>query len=201
MASTSEGFDDMLETMKVAAGVLREAGIEFMLGGGIAMWARGGPATDHDVDFLLRPADAPAAQERLVAAGFRPETVPEAWLLKVWDGDVLMDLIFRPASGPITDEHFARADEMEVMAVRMLVASASDVLVSKLLALSEQCPDYKSVLEVSRALREQIDWGFVRESTRESPFARAFFTLVEELGISPAPSPRRLSPVEQAQAS
>ena len=41
--------------------------------------------------------------------------------------------------------------------------------------------DYKSILEVARALREQIDWPSVRERTSESPFAKAFFTLVEEL--------------------
>ena len=39
------------------------------------------------------------------------------------------------------------------------------------------------MLEIARSLREQIDWDFVRERTDDSPFARAFFTLVEELGI------------------
>ena len=65
------------------------------------------------------PADAAAAQDALVAAGFRAEAVPEEWLLKAWDGDVLIDLIFRPAGGPVGDADFARADELEVMAVRM----------------------------------------------------------------------------------
>jgi hypothetical protein len=35
-------------------------------------------------------------------------------------------------------------------------------------------------------LREQIDWGFVRQQTASSPFAAAFLTLVEALGIAPA---------------
>jgi hypothetical protein len=39
------------------------------------------------------------------------------------------------------------------------------------------------VLEWARALREQIDWREVRDQTEASPFARAFFTLVEALGI------------------
>jgi hypothetical protein len=200
MASQPEGFDDLLATMKRAAGLLRAAGIEFMLGGGLAIWARGGPTTDHDVDFLLRPEDAEAAQEALVAAGFRPEPVPEQWLLKAWDGDVLVDLIFCPAGGPVGDEHFERAGELEVMAVRMLVASAGDVLTTKLLALTEQDPDFKSNLELARALREQIDWDAVRAATRRSPFAKAFFTLVEELGIAPAATRPRLSSVERARA-
>jgi hypothetical protein len=65
----------------------------------------------------------------------------------------------------------------------MLVASLDDVMTTKLLSINEQSPDFTSVLELARSLREQIDWRFVRERTLESPFARAFFTLVEELGI------------------
>ena len=63
------------------------------------------------------------------------------------------------------------------------VASLGDVLTTKLMALNEQDPDLSSVLELARSLREQIDWDFVRSRTAGSPFARAFFTLVEELGI------------------
>jgi hypothetical protein len=46
------------------------------------------------------------------------------------------------------------------------------------------------VLEIARTLREQIDWDDVRERTEESPFAKAFFTLIEELGILPEHSRR-----------
>jgi len=41
-----------------------------------------------------------------------------------------------------------------------------------------------------RALREQIDWEDVRARTAKSPYARAFFCLVEELGIE-GPSSER----------
>jgi hypothetical protein len=65
----------------------------------------------------------------------------------------------------------------------MLVASLDDVISTKLLSLTEQEPDFANVLELARSLREQIDWDFVRGRTSSSPFARAFFTLIEELGI------------------
>ena len=74
----------------------------------------------------------------------------------------------------------------------MLVASIDDVLVTKLLALTEQEPDFGAVLEIARALREQIDWDFVRTRSCSSPFAQAFFTLVEGLGIV-EPARRRSS--------
>jgi hypothetical protein len=40
------------------------------------------------------------------------------------------------------------------------------------------------VLEISRALREQVDWEDLRARTEHSPYAKAFFTLVEELGVT-----------------
>jgi Aminoglycoside-2''-adenylyltransferase len=178
-----DNFHDLLGTMKRAAAALREAEIDFLVGGGLAIWARGGPPTDHDVDLYVREEDALRSLEALVDAGFREDRPPEDWLYKAWDGDNLVDLIFRPAGGSIEDAHFERATLMEVNAQRVLVASIDDVLVTKLLAMTEQEPDYRSILEVARSLREQVDWNDVEARTKKSPFARAFFTLGEGLGI------------------
>ena len=182
-SSTRENIHLLVESMKHAAAALREAEIEFMLGGGLAAWARGGPPTDHDVDLYVREEDAESALAALQAAGMRPERPPEEWLFKAYDGPILIDLIFRPAGGAIGDEHFARATDMEVGAQTVPVASIDDVMVTKLLAITEQELDYQPVLELARALREQIDWELVRSRTLHSPFACAFLTLVEGLGI------------------
>jgi hypothetical protein len=178
-----DDFPELIATMKKAAALLRDAGVPFMLGGGLAAWARGGPPTEHDVDLFVRSEDAEAALSALEAGGLRSERPPEGWLLKAWDGDILVDLIFDPSGGPIEREHFDRAEHLEVMAQPLLVASLDDVMATKLLSISEQDPDFQSVLELARSLREQIDWEAVRERTQASPFAKAFFTLVEELGI------------------
>jgi hypothetical protein len=171
--------------MKRAAAVLRDAEIPFALSGGLAAYARGGPETEHDVDFFLKPEDAERALEALERAGYKPERPPEEWLLKAFDTQcgVLVDLIFDPSGGPITDEWLERAEELEVVAMRMPVATLEDVFVTKLLSVVEQEPDFSATLEIARSLREQIDWAEVRERTEASPFAKAFFTLVEELGI------------------
>ena len=142
-----------------------------MLGGGLATWARGGPPTDHDVDFYLREDDAPARARR--ARGDRherPRRRPRAGCSRRTTSRttiVLVDLIFRPAGGPIGDEHFERATPMELMAQPVLVASIDDVLSTKLMALTEQEPDFRAVLEIARSLREQIDWAFVRAPHRD----------------------------------
>jgi hypothetical protein len=113
----------------------------------------------------------------------KAERPPEGWLYKAWDGDVLVDVIFRPVGEPVDDELFARADELEVNGVPMPVMAVDDVMVAKLKALDEHDLDYERPLEFARSLREQIDWDVVRQRTRDSPYAKAFFTMVEELGI------------------
>lgn len=183
MSDADREFERLLETMKRAGGVLRDAGIPFALTGGLACFARGGPYTEHDVDFFVKPDDAQRAQDALADAGMRTEKPPEGWLLKAYDGDVLVDLIHSPNGGPVDDPWLARAEELEVHAMRIPVAPLEDVLVTKLLALSEQDPDFGSVLELARSLREQIDWAEVRRRTESSALAKGFFTLVEELGI------------------
>jgi hypothetical protein len=177
-------FDELIVAMKEGAGILQQAEIPFVLGGGLSAWARGGPKSEHDVDFLLKPVDADGALTAFEAAGWTTEHPPEGWLYKAWhENGALVDLIFNPASGPITGEIIERAPIAEVMALRINVSTLEDVMTAKLMAITEQEPDYSAVLEWARALREQIDWDVVRERTEASPFAKAFFTLVEALGV------------------
>ena len=181
-------FDDLLETLKAAAAALRDAEVPFLLGGGVAAWVRGGPETAHDLDLMVKPPDAERALQVLEDAGFRAERPPEGWLYKAWAGDVLVDLIFDPSGGPVDDAMFERGEELDVHAFQMHVMSLEDVMVTKLLALREHEVDYESVLEIARGLREQVDWIDVRRRTQQSPYARAFFYLAEELDIFSAPS-------------
>jgi Nucleotidyl transferase of unknown function (DUF2204) len=176
-------FDELLETLKKVAGLLRDAEVPFLLGGGLAVWARGGPETAHDIDLMLRRPDAERGRRVLDAAGLRTEEPPEGWLYKAFDGEVLVDLIFEPSGQPIEDSAFERAEELNVYAVPLQVMSLEDVFVTKLTALREHELDYESVVQMARPVREQVDWDEVRERTAESPYAQAFFTLVEELGI------------------
>lgn len=176
-------FEEIRESLKRVAAALREGDVPFLLGGGLAAWAWGGPGTGHDLDVMVRPDDADRALEALRGAGMRTEKPPESWLYKAWDGDVLVDVIFRPVGRDVNDELFERAEELEVNAVPMLVMCPEDVLVTKLLALDEHELDYERHLEFARSLRERIDWDAVRQRTQDSPYAKAFFTLVEDLGI------------------
>jgi hypothetical protein len=175
------------QTLKCASAALREADVPFALAGSVSAWARGGPAPYNDVDFAVPKSHAERALEALVACGMRGERPPEGWLLKAWDGPVMIDLIWDLEGLEETETLLARADEMSVQAVRMPVLPIDDVIVSKLSAFDEHALDFAPTLAIARALREQIDWADVRLRTASSPYARGFLALLETLGVlSPA---------------
>jgi hypothetical protein len=181
--SDEQPFAEIEHALKRAAAALREAGIPFLLGGSLASWARGGPQTRHDLDLIIKPEDAERALQALKEAGMRSERPPEEWLLKAWDGDTLVDLIYCPKGLPVDDALIARGEELSVLGMDIRVMALEDVMATKLLALTEHSLRYESLLQIARALREQIDWPAVRARTAESPFARAFFVLLEGLDI------------------
>jgi hypothetical protein len=186
VTSEDQPFSQMESSLKKAAAAMREADIPFLLGGSLASWARGGPETTHDLDFMTKPEDAERALEALEAAGMKTERPPEEWLVKAWDGDVLIDLIHGPSGIDMTDEVIERGEVLNVLSMEMRVMSLEDVITTKLEALTEHSLDYAGILQIARALREQIDWQVVRDRTHSSPYAKAFFVLVEELEIAPA---------------
>ncbi|MGH2949645.1 MAG: nucleotidyltransferase [Solirubrobacteraceae bacterium] len=190
MGSDEQPFADIEHALKRSAAALRDADIPFLLGGSLASWARGGPETHHDLDLMIRPADVERALQALADAGMRPERPPENWLVKAWDGETLLDLIYCPKGMPMDDEVLARGEELSVLGMEIRVMALEDVMATKLLALTEHSLRYEGLLQIARALREQIDWEAVRSRTAGSAFAQAFFVLLEGLEILPREGPR-----------
>jgi Uncharacterised nucleotidyltransferase len=183
------GPDRVLEaierSLKKAVAAFERARIPYLLGGGLAVWARGGSQSYNDLDFMVKPEDAERALEALVAAGMRPERPAEQWLLKAWDGDLLIDVIHHPQGLEMTDEVIRRGEAITIFGVVVSVMALEDVFTTKLLAIGEHELDYERVLQMARSLREQVDWDEVRRRTESSPYARAFFTLAEGLEVIP----------------
>jgi hypothetical protein len=191
--TVGRNFEPLAETLRLAVAALRDAHVPFVVGGSLAAWARGGPEPQHDLDLMLKPADAEAALRVLEGAGMRAERPPEEWLYKAWNGDVMIDLIFQPSGLEMNDEVFERADSIALLAVATPVMALEDVLSTKLHALTEHTLDYTDLVAIARAVREQIDWPQLRARTADTPYAGAFFTLVEDLGIAPGHAARHAS--------
>ncbi|EIE98832.1 nucleotidyltransferase family protein [Saccharomonospora glauca] len=175
---------ELLRTAMRVSNTLRAHGVRFALAGGCAVYAHGGPASDHDVDVFVTERDAPVARKVLVAAGMRAVDPPEDWLTKVYDGNCLVDLVFRPNGRPVTPEALDRAEVLRLGATTAPVVPATDLMVDKLLVLEAHRCDFTPLLPIARAVREQVDWAAVARRTGASPYARAFLTLLSELGVT-----------------
>lgn len=179
--------EGLVNTLKKVASVLKQAELPFALGGSFAVYAHGGHSSDHDVDFLIREQDRERALAELCAVGFVTEHPPEDWLVKVFDGENMVDLIYRPVEAPVTDATLADTVLRPVEAIHMPVLSATQLMVHKLLSFTQHYCDFARGLPVARSLREQIDWDRVRRETAHSPYAEAFLMLLDRLDVVPQP--------------
>jgi hypothetical protein len=182
--AVSEDRQPLITTLKRVAFHLKETGVPFCLAGSFAVYARGGASVDHDIDFLIKEKDADRVLTALAEVGFRAEVPPEGWLVKVFDDDRLVDLIFCPVQRPVTDETLADTDVIAVNACHMRVLSATELMIHKMLTWSAHSCDFARGLPVARSLREQIDWGRVYRETAHSPYAHAFLVLIDRLGVT-----------------
>jgi hypothetical protein len=170
--------------LRLTAVALAGAEIPHALCGGYAAWARGAPEPEHDADFAIRERDVEKAKAAISAAGLEITDPPEGWLFKAWHQGQLVDVLFRMCGQQIDEGLFERCDTLPVLAVRMPVMEATDILTTKLLVLEEHYCDFARVLPVARALREQIDWSRLRKEVGDNAFARAFLYLLDDLGIA-----------------
>ena len=185
MTSTSADERAALhDGLRLAAVALHDAGIPYALCGGYAAWARGAPEPDHDADFVIREEDIEVARAAIADAGLGVQQPAENWLFKAFHKGALVDVLFRMCGEQVDPALFERSEVMEVLAVRMPVLGATDILAGQLSVLAEHYCDMSHLLPIARALREQIDWPYVRRAVADNPYARAFLFLTDELGIT-----------------
>jgi hypothetical protein len=180
--------DEIRDLLKRVAVALKQGDVPFALCGGYAAWVRGAPEPDHDADFLVPSAEAERTVKVLTEAGLQVVDPPEDWLTKVVQGDSFVDVLWRTCGVPVESDLIDRAEELPVLSVHMPVLEATDIVVTKLMALDEHYCDYGRVLPVARALREQVDWDRVRTAVAGNDFATVFLVLLDRLGIVEQPA-------------
>ncbi len=178
-------FRRIIETLRTVAALLRDHEVSYTLSGSVANWTRGGPETVNDLDLIVPRDELDRTVALLEAQGMRSEVPPEGWLVKVWDGEVLIDLIHTVTGFDDVHQMIARSETMRVASLDVPVARVEDVLTPKLLSFDEHYLEYTGTLRVARALREQIDWDLLSDRIAESPYARGFIGLCRELGVAP----------------
>ena len=176
--------EQLREALRRAASALKAHGPPFALAGGYALWVCGAPEPVHDVDLVVTEPDTEAAATTLGKAGFSIDRTPEDWLFKACIEGAVVDVLHRVNGVPVDPALIDSANERDVLAIRMPVLSPTQVVIQKLLALTEHHCDFEPLLAPVRAVREQIDWDRVRAETAGNDFAVAFLVLIERLGIT-----------------
>jgi hypothetical protein len=175
--------DEIRDLLKRVAVALKEGGVPFALCGGYAAWVRGAPEPDHDADFLVPDEEAERAAKVLSDAGLQVEDPAEDWLTKVVQGNSFVDVLWRTCGRPVESDLIDRAETVPVLSVHMPVLAATDILVTKLMALDEHYCDLARLLPVARALREQVDWATVQREVADNDFAVVFLELLVRLSV------------------
>lgn len=183
----TEEQQGLREALKLVAATLKRTEVPFALAGGYAAWAHGAPEPHHDADFVLLEPDVERAKAALVDAGLEVVQPPEDWLFKAFLDDALVDVIFRICGAPVEPALLERAASRDVLSVHMPVLDPTDVLVTRMNALTEQTCDYSRLLPASRALREQVDWDRLASAVEGNDYAVGLLFLMRRLGVAPAP--------------
>ena len=162
-----EPSDEQIQhTLAETVSALRESGVEFVLIGGLSTAAFARPRITDDIDVFVRPDTAKRALDALGGAGFRTEISDPNWIYKAFKHGVLVDVIFRSTGDLyVDDEMLRRADEQELLDVRVPLVSPEDLLVIKAVAAAEHAPHhwYDALGVIARC---DLDWSYLVDRSR-----------------------------------
>ena len=191
-----------LEVLALALRAVEDAGVEVAVFGGIASAIYGRERSTTDVDFFVRPEDAPTALEALARAGFETWEYDGEWLFKAVRDGVLVDVIFMAKGGIYMDaEMYERARVEEFDGLRVRVLAPEDLVVMKATAHSEPTERYWHDA-VSMIGQARLDWDYlVRRGRRWSARVLSLLFYARSEGIEvPIPALQALFDVNAGRA-
>jgi hypothetical protein len=153
-----------------ALDALDRAGLQYMLGGALALSAYTGIWRDtKDLDVFVPETEVAKVLDALRGADFEAEVAEPHWLAKARKGDLFMDVIHANDSGTVVVEEswFANALEIEVLGRRVRVIPAEEMLLSKIFVASRDRWDMSDVLHLIFARRGELDWDRILSGVGE----------------------------------
>ncbi|HSJ50037.1 MAG TPA: nucleotidyltransferase [Actinomycetota bacterium] len=172
------GEDALLIVLDETMQALHDAGIPFLLIGGIGSAVFGRDRGTEDIDLFVRPENAPKVLEVLSERGFRTKVEYPHWLSKGFKHGVLVDVISRSSGDILLDEQMlARARSVRFRGRTVPVASPEDLVVMKAVAANEDTPRYWYDA-VAIVAHTELDWGYLVERARRHGVRRILSLLL-----------------------
>jgi predicted nucleotidyltransferase len=157
----------LLAVLDDAVAALRNAGVRFLVMGGLATSVLGRSRGVTDVDLFVHDRDVPSVLAALDVAGFETIVVSPNWLAKGLKDGVLVDVISRSTHDiSLTDEILEHAVEIDVEGRRLPSVSPEDLIVMKAVATSEDTVRYWFDA-LSLLGRPDLDWTYLARRAKQ----------------------------------
>lgn len=174
-----------------ACRILDDAGIPYMVGGGVAVWAYGRRRKTKDIDLFLYPSTPEEAMNSLARRGFHTRETEAGWLYKAIKADVIIDLIVWTTGAVTLDAaSFAHARSMQIDGYSFLLMGPEDVLFRKILSHKEERFDWYDAMSIMVNAGELgFDWPYFLTRAQRFPKRVLSFLLYAqgELGAETIP--------------
>jgi predicted nucleotidyltransferase len=175
-------MEELLARFKAATDTLEAHGIDYLVFGGIAVWAYGRRRKTRDIDILVRQTDAKHTLKVLERAGFMTERTDEAWLYKAMLDHASVDIIFEPKGEiRLTPEMLSRARRLKIDGFSFVFIDPENLVLLKILATKELRPaDWYDALSILENREEPFDWDyFLDKAANYSTKVLSFLFLAE----------------------
>jgi hypothetical protein len=143
-------------------GVLREAGIAFLIGGGYSLHCYTGiQRHTKDLDIFVRPDDCRRALDALAVISSQTEMTFPHWLGKVYRGEDFIDLIFSSGNGAATvdDQWFVHGVTHQVLGVPIKLVPPEEMIWQKAYIQERERFDGADIVHLIRACGRDLDWS------------------------------------------
>jgi hypothetical protein len=168
-----------------AISAAREAGVPFLLGGGLAMMAFTGQWRDtKDIDIYILPKHRRAMIGALTRAGFADyyprQRYDRRWIYRGFRDGVNVDIMWGMANhiAQVSEEWFERAGWIQIRGEKLWVAPMEEMMWCKLYILQRNRCDWIHLFNLVFARSRDIDWGHLLSLLKgDAPLLKAFLTV------------------------
>ncbi len=159
------------KVFKEATDVLDKIGIDYVVFGGIAVWAYGRKRKTKDIDLLIESKSANKALLALLKAGWSTTMTDENWLFQARKNGVQVDLIFQTKGNyMLTKDVIERAVKLKISGYTFKVIAPEDLLFVKIYALKEIRPaDWYDAISVIVGVEGKLDWNYIVDKAKTNP--------------------------------
>lgn len=174
-------MEDIVGRFKQATEILDQRGLDYLVFGGVAVWAYGRRRPTKDIDLLVRPEEADSVLEALDSGGFATERTDDSWLFKASRGGADIDIVFQTKGISLSNEILSRKRQAELDGRDFDVIDPENLVLVKILSKKEIRPaDWYDALSIIRNLGRDFDWPyFTRASKPFAPKVLSFLFFVQ----------------------